>query len=103
MVHHYSMEPHAAIAQVGHDQITVWASTQHPFPVRKELAEMFGLPLARVQVIVPYLGGATAISPTPRLSPSWWRWRASWGARCAWPLPLRRVLRPYAVLRRAYA
>src|SRR5687768_14908737 len=38
MVHHYSMEPHVAIAQVEHGQIMVWASPQHPFPVRKELA-----------------------------------------------------------------
>ena len=69
MVHHYSMEPHAAIAQVGHDQITVWASTQHPFPVRKELAEMFGLPLARVQVIVPYLGGAYGNKSYTKIEP----------------------------------
>ena len=69
MVHHYSMEPHVAIAQVGNDQITVWASTQHPFPVRKELAEMFGLPLARVQVIVPYLGGAYGNKSYTKIEP----------------------------------
>ena len=69
MVHHYSMEPHVAIAQVGHDQITVWASTQHPFPVRKELAEMFGLPLSHVQVIVPYLGGAYGNKSYTKIEP----------------------------------
>ena len=58
-----------AIAQVGNDQITVWASTQHPFPVRKELAEMFGLPLARVQVIVPYLGGAYGNKSYTKIEP----------------------------------
>jgi CO/xanthine dehydrogenase Mo-binding subunit len=69
MVHHYSMEPHVAIAQVEHDQITVWASTQHPFPVRKELAEMFGLPLSHVQVIVPYLGGAYGNKSYTKIEP----------------------------------
>src|SRR5262249_22972855 len=69
MVHHYSMEPHVAIAQVGNDQMTVWASTQHPFPVRKELAEMFGLPLARVQVIVPYIGGAYGNKSYTKIEP----------------------------------
>jgi CO/xanthine dehydrogenase Mo-binding subunit len=69
MVHHYSMEPHVAIAQVEHDQITVWTSTQHPFPVRKELAEMFGLPLSHVQVIVPYLGGAYGNKSYTKIEP----------------------------------
>jgi CO/xanthine dehydrogenase Mo-binding subunit len=69
MVHHYSMEPHVAMAQVEHGQITVWASTQHPFPVRKELAEMFGLPLSHVQVIVPYLGGAYGNKSYTKIEP----------------------------------
>jgi CO/xanthine dehydrogenase Mo-binding subunit len=69
MVHHYSMEPHVAIAQVEHEQITVWASTQHPFPVRKELAEMFHLPLSHVQVIVPYLGGAYGNKSYTKIEP----------------------------------
>jgi CO/xanthine dehydrogenase Mo-binding subunit len=47
----------------------VWASTQHPFPVRKEVAEMFGLPLARVQVIVPYLGGAYGNKSYTKIEP----------------------------------
>lgn len=69
MVHHYSLEPHCAIARVDGQGITVWASTQHPFPVRKELAEMFGLPLARVQVIVPYLGGAYGNKSYTKIEP----------------------------------
>jgi CO/xanthine dehydrogenase Mo-binding subunit len=69
MVHHYSLEPHCAIALVDGQGITVWASTQHPFPVRKELAEMFGLPLARVQVIVPYLGGAFGNKSYTKIEP----------------------------------
>jgi CO/xanthine dehydrogenase Mo-binding subunit len=69
MVHHYSLEPHCAIARADPGGITVWASTQHPFPVRKELAEMLGLPLARVQVIVPYLGGAYGNKSYTKIEP----------------------------------
>src|SRR5439155_1299571 len=56
-------------ARVDPTGITVWASTQHPFPVRKEVAEMFGLPLARVQVIVPYLGGAYGNKSYTKIEP----------------------------------
>lgn len=69
MVHHYSMEAHVAIACWEGDQVTLWASTQHPFPVRREIAEMFGLPLARVQVIVPYLGGAYGNKSYTKIEP----------------------------------
>jgi CO/xanthine dehydrogenase Mo-binding subunit len=57
-IYHYAMEPHAAIARYEENGLTVWSATQHPFPVRKELAEMFNLPLAAVQVVVPPVGGA---------------------------------------------
>jgi CO/xanthine dehydrogenase Mo-binding subunit len=57
-IYHYAMEPHAVLAKYEQDSITVWTATQHPFPVRKELAEIFHLPLAAVQVIVPPVGGA---------------------------------------------
>jgi CO/xanthine dehydrogenase Mo-binding subunit len=69
MVHHLSLEAHCAIARVDAGGITLWASTQHPFPVRKELAEIFGLPLARVHVIVPYLGGAYGNKSYTKLEP----------------------------------
>ena len=57
-IYHYAMEPHAVVAKCDRRAITVWTATQHPFPVRKELAEMFKLPLAAVQVVVPPVGGA---------------------------------------------
>ncbi|HEV8306298.1 MAG TPA: xanthine dehydrogenase family protein molybdopterin-binding subunit [Methylomirabilota bacterium] len=69
MAHHVSLEPHCAIARVDRQGITVWASTQHPFPVRKELAEMFGVPLARLTVIVPYLGAAYGNKSYTKIEP----------------------------------
>lgn len=57
MVYHYALEPHTCIARWDHEGLTVWTSAQHPFFVRAELAEMFRLPLHRVRVIVPFVGG----------------------------------------------
>ncbi len=68
-VFHYSMEPHATLARWDKTGITVWSATQHPFPVQKELAEIFHLPLAKVQVIVPYIGGAYGSKCYTKLEP----------------------------------
>jgi CO/xanthine dehydrogenase Mo-binding subunit len=54
---HYPMEPHVCVAQFESDMLTVWSATQSPFPVRQELARVFGLPFSAVRVIVPYVGG----------------------------------------------
>ncbi|MGN6734269.1 MAG: xanthine dehydrogenase family protein molybdopterin-binding subunit, partial [Candidatus Binatia bacterium] len=58
MVYQYAMEPHSAIACVSAGAITLWSSSAHPFLVRSELAHMFGLPHAKVEVNVPFVGGA---------------------------------------------
>jgi CO/xanthine dehydrogenase Mo-binding subunit len=58
MVYQYAMEPHTAVARVTANGITLWSSSAHPFLVRSELAHMFGYPHAKVEVIVPYVGGA---------------------------------------------
>jgi CO/xanthine dehydrogenase Mo-binding subunit len=58
MIYQYAMEPHTAVARVTLDGITLWSSSAHPFLVRSELAHMFHLPHAKVEVIVPFVGGA---------------------------------------------
>ncbi len=58
MVYQYAMEPHAAVARFTQDGITLWTSSAHPFLVRAELAHIFGFPQSKVEVIVPYVGGA---------------------------------------------
>lgn len=57
MVYHYALEPHTAVARVEPDGVTVWTSSQSPFSVRDTLARIFKLPINRVRVIVPYVGG----------------------------------------------
>ncbi len=39
-------------------KITLWDSTQKPFEINVEMANAFGLPLSKVRVITPYVGGA---------------------------------------------
>jgi len=56
-VQHVALESFVAIAQWTSGTLTVWAGTQHPFHVRKELAEIFRLQLPEVRVIVPLIGG----------------------------------------------
>ncbi len=57
-VQHFSMEPHATVAHVDGQHITLWAGTQEPFTLREHLADIFNVPLSKVRIIVPYLGGA---------------------------------------------
>ncbi|MCL0044278.1 xanthine dehydrogenase family protein molybdopterin-binding subunit [Dehalococcoidia bacterium] len=68
-VNHYTMEPLATTADYQGDHIKVWSSTQTPFHVRNELAWIFGLPLSKVRVIVPPLGGGFGGKCYTRIEP----------------------------------
>jgi carbon-monoxide dehydrogenase large subunit len=57
-VQHGQIEPHCALAQWGVDgKIVVWTPNDGPHRLRKELADALAVPLTRIQVNVPYLGG----------------------------------------------
>jgi nicotinate dehydrogenase subunit B len=56
-VAHAPIEPHAALAEFGGGKVTVWASTQTPFPTRDRIAKALGLDARDVRVITPYVGG----------------------------------------------
>ncbi|MFE2836809.1 xanthine dehydrogenase family protein molybdopterin-binding subunit [Streptomyces mirabilis] len=57
--HHNPMEPHATIARWDGDRLTVWDKTQWVIGgTQTELAAVFGIPLASVRVISPFVGGA---------------------------------------------
>ena len=56
-VQHYSLEAHNSIAYYDGEKLTVWASCQDPFTLRDHLSGIFRLPLSRIRVIVPYVGG----------------------------------------------
>jgi isoquinoline 1-oxidoreductase len=56
-VAHAPMETHAALAKMDGDRITIWASTQAPFMVKREVAQALHMPEANVHVISFYVGG----------------------------------------------
>lgn len=56
-VAHAPMEPHSASATVEDGKVTVWASTQTPFPLKSQLANALKLPPEKIRVITPYVGG----------------------------------------------
>ncbi len=56
-VAHAPMEPHTATAEPKDGRVTVWASTQTPFPLRDQIAQALKVDTQKVRVITPYLGG----------------------------------------------
>ncbi|MGW5365813.1 xanthine dehydrogenase family protein molybdopterin-binding subunit [Actinopolymorpha pittospori] len=63
--HNNPMEPHASIAQWTDDGLTMYDSTQGPSRVRTALAEVFGVDVAQVRVISPYVGGGFGSKGSP--------------------------------------
>jgi CO/xanthine dehydrogenase Mo-binding subunit len=67
---HSFLETHACIASLEPGgRITVWATTQNPFVVRTQLANIFKVPVSKVRVIVPYLGGGYGGKVYPKVEP----------------------------------
>jgi carbon-monoxide dehydrogenase large subunit len=57
-VQHVAIEPHGSIALWSSDgRLTVWTSNDGPHRLRKDLADAMRMPMTRIRVIVPYLGG----------------------------------------------
>jgi isoquinoline 1-oxidoreductase len=56
-VAHAPMEPHVSTAVFENGRLTVWASTQTPFPTQARLAQQLGLDPKQVRVLTPYVGG----------------------------------------------
>ena len=57
-VQHTPIENHVAVAQYEPDgKCTVWASCQSPYAVRQALSASFDIPLNKMRIISPYVGG----------------------------------------------
>jgi len=56
-VAHAPMEPHTALAKIEGNKVTIWASTQTPFPLKDAAASLLGFPPENVRVITPFVGG----------------------------------------------
>lgn len=68
-VTHCNLESHVAIAQWSGDELIVWSACQNPFPVRAELANVFRMPLSKIRLIVPYLGGGNGAKTYAKIEP----------------------------------
>jgi nicotinate dehydrogenase subunit B len=57
-VAHAPIETHSAVAAFDGDRVTIWASTQGPFPVKSQVASALKVPPDRVHVVMPpFVGG----------------------------------------------
>lgn len=69
MVFHYAMEPHCVIASFHGDSLTVWSCGQAPTAIQKVLSRVFGMPLARIRVISPNVGGGFGGKASVKIDP----------------------------------
>ncbi|MGH2406835.1 MAG: xanthine dehydrogenase family protein molybdopterin-binding subunit [Candidatus Limnocylindrales bacterium] len=69
-VQHVPLETHACIADWSAGGLSVTASTQIPYMLRNQLAEVFRLPASRVRVQVPTLGGGYGAKCYPCIEPA---------------------------------
>ena len=66
MEHHAPMEPHAIIAQWrGNDAVTIYEPSQWVLAGQRTYAEVLGLPVERVRLVSPYIGGAFGCKAFP--------------------------------------
>lgn len=70
MVTHFAIEPHACQAAPDGDGIVVWTSIQHLFQFQMILAKVLGLPLSKVRVVAPDLGGGFGGKQWPHMQPA---------------------------------
>ena len=69
MAYAYAMEPYTCVADANKNEIIVHSCAQHPFMVRHDLASVFGVPLNKVRVIVPYVGGGYGSKSYTKIEP----------------------------------
>lgn len=69
MLYAYAMEPYNAVASYHEGALTVVSTAQHPYMVRDDLARIFDLPLSRVRVTSPYLGGGYGSKSYTKVEP----------------------------------
>ena len=58
-IHHGAIEPHASLSTYDAEgMLTVYTPSQDTFAMRRNLATIFGMPMSKVRVSVPAIGGA---------------------------------------------
>ncbi len=62
-VYQSPLEPHSSVSQWDHlkGKLTIWSSTQVPHYLQKQLSRVFEMPLAKIRVIKPAVGGGFGV------------------------------------------
>ena len=69
MVFHYAMEPHVVVADCREDSLELWSCGQTPTAIQRVCSDLFGIPLARVRVHSPYVGGGFGGKASVKIDP----------------------------------
>ena len=69
MTTHFAIEPHVFIAAPEHDGVCIWSTVQHPFLLQRVVARTLNLPVSKVRIIVPELGGGFGGKGYPKFEP----------------------------------
>jgi 4-hydroxybenzoyl-CoA reductase subunit alpha len=56
-VTHAAMEPHSTVANYEANKLTVWSATQTPYYLHRTISLVLGIPMSRIRVIKPLVGG----------------------------------------------
>ena len=68
-VQHVPLETHCVVADVRDDEIAIHTTSQIPYMVRSQIAEVFKQPASRVRVVVATLGGGYGAKCYPNIEP----------------------------------
>ena len=68
-VSHFALEPHSVVAAFEGDNLTVWSGAQSPTAVQKVLSRVFGIAVANIRVIVPFVGGGFGGKASVKIEP----------------------------------
>ena len=93
-VQHGYIEPHSSIAEYNRhsDRLTVWTSTVSPYNAQREISEIWSMPMSKIRVVVPTVGGSFG---TPgnhdlgyrSLCGLWTNGLSSFWTRLSWAVP----------------
>lgn len=69
MTTHFAIEPHIFIAEPDHDGVIITSTVQHPFLLQRVVAHALSMPVSKIRVIVPELGGGFGGKGYPKFEP----------------------------------
>ena len=65
----YTMEPYASIADYRGGEITIYTTGQHTYTTRRDIADIFDMPLSKVRIATPYVGGGFGSKSYSKVEP----------------------------------